>query len=488
MTERLVKDKMGINKYQEISYFFLILFHINFDINDQLPLNMIIMNNKNFVLFFILMFFFGNSYLYAQEELKVIKVDNSKFPEIEIVLRGGSNVKQKDIFVYENNKVTDAKIDNVKQEDYPKGQSILFIIDVDATEKVRKTLANEIRRFKETDKINIGIILKSDTSENFIHFISPEFSNNHFYFINALEQNMFQHVNYTLKNRNKKNAKKLFKNMEECKECYGKKGIIFISKRLKIRPEPMTSFLTNPREQTYIVLTKEADNQTKSRLIGVCTKTGGIYTETKEENIQQTLERYIEDISLQINTSKSKVLRLTFITKQNNNLNTFEIKYLDQTIEQVFNKPQKKMFSLTEKGLLILSGLLFVSLIMALTKKKKKIRKSKVYISDKNIKKTGKSMPVKPIEINVKTKGFNKTYFFEKHIISIGRSSTNDIIIPDRTVSGSHAVINKEGEFFKIQDLGSTNGVVVNQKKIKTQKLVSKDKIKLGGAILVVRI
>ncbi len=97
-------------------------------------------------------------------------------------------------------------------------------------------------------------------------------------------------------------------------------------------------------------------------------------------------------------------------------------------------------------------------------------------------------MPVKPIEINVKTKGFNKTYFFEKHIISIGRSSTNDIIIPDRTVSGSHAVINKEGEFFKIQDLGSTNGVVVNQKKIKTQKLISKDKIKLGGAILIVRI
>ncbi len=88
----------------------------------------------------------------------------------------------------------------------------------------------------------------------------------------------------------------------------------------------------------------------------------------------------------------------------------------------------------------------------------------------------------------MKTKGFNKTYFFEKHIIRIGRSSDNDIIIPDRTVSGSHAVINKEGDSYMIQDIGSTNGVMLNQKKVKKHKLRSRDKIKLGSAILILRI
>ncbi len=436
----------------------------------------------------MLLFLSLNSFLYAQEDLKVIKVDNSRFPKIEIILRTENNVNPGDIVILENKKVTGARIEQVKQDEYPKGQSILFILDKDVNEKTREILANEIRRFKDTDKINIGIILNSDTTENFIHFISPEFSNNHFYYINALEQNLFQHVDYKLKNRNKKSARNLFENMETCKEGYSKKGIIFISESLKIRPEPMTSFLTNAIEPTYIVLTKETDKQTKDLFIDICTKTGGIFTETKEKDLKNVIVRYIEDISLQVSTLKSKVLRLTFITKQNSDLNTFEINYLDQTMEQVFNKPHKKTFSLTEKGLLILSGLLFILLLIALSKKKKRVKKSKVYVSDKSIKKTGKSMPIKPIEINVKTKGFNKTYFFEKHIISIGRSSTNDIIIPDRTVSGSHAVINKEGEFFKIQDLGSTNGVVVNQKKIKTQKLISKDKIKLGGAILIVRI
>ena len=69
-----------------------------------------------------------------------------------------------------------------------------------------------------------------------------------------------------------------------------------------------------------------------------------------------------------------------------------------------------------------------------------------------------------------------------------GRSPDNDIILPERTVSGSHAVINKEGDDYMIQDIGSTNGVLLNQKKIKKSKLRSKDKIKLGGAILIVRI
>jgi len=92
-----------------------------------------------------------------------------------------------------------------------------------------------------------------------------------------------------------------------------------------------------------------------------------------------------------------------------------------------------------------------------------------------------------PIEINIKGKGLNKTYFFEKHLIRIGRNKDNDIVIPDSTVSGNHAIINKQGKEFTIQDLGSTNGVIVNKKKVKKQVLKTGDQIKLGGIVMFVR-
>jgi pSer/pThr/pTyr-binding forkhead associated (FHA) protein len=122
-------------------------------------------------------------------------------------------------------------------------------------------------------------------------------------------------------------------------------------------------------------------------------------------------------------------------------------------------------------------------ILILVYKSKKKIKEKPL----QEIQPIGKNKSENPIEINVKTKGFNKTYFFEKHIISIGRSSGNDIIIPDRTVSGVHAVINKEGDSYMIQDMGSTNGVIIGQKKVKKQQLKLTEKIKLGGAILMIR-
>ncbi|NPA68762.1 MAG: FHA domain-containing protein [Chlorobi bacterium] len=92
-----------------------------------------------------------------------------------------------------------------------------------------------------------------------------------------------------------------------------------------------------------------------------------------------------------------------------------------------------------------------------------------------------------PIEINIKGKGFDKTYFFEKQLISIGRGTNNDVVIPDLTVSGKHAVISKEDNDFYIRDLGSTNGIKVKKKKVKKYKLKQKDTVKLGAVVLYVK-
>ena len=257
---------------------------------------------------------------------------------------------------------------------------------------------------------------------------------------------------------------------------------------LKFKPEPCSNILEDVTVPTYVLLTKEPGEPSQKELIDICTETGGIFTISNQDEIEKYLNLYLEDITLHVNKTKSELYMIIFESSQSKEKNFFKIRYKDQSKQYVFTKPQKHLFSIREKGLIIISGSLFFILIIIVFGKKRRRSKDVFSISDIKDKDIIKIKPPNPIEINVKTEGFNKTYFFEKHIIRIGRSSDNDIIIPDRTVSGSHAVINKEGDDYMIQDIGSTNGVLLNKKKIKKNKLRSKDKIKLGGAILVVRI
>ena len=63
---------------------------------------------------------------------------------------------------------------------------------------------------------------------------------------------------------------------------------------------------------------------------------------------------------------------------------------------------------------------------------------------------------------------------------SIGRRPDNDIAIKDPAVSGSHAKVQIIGENYLIQDLGSTNGVHIQGRRVKQQVLKPGDVISIG--------
>jgi pSer/pThr/pTyr-binding forkhead associated (FHA) protein len=72
--------------------------------------------------------------------------------------------------------------------------------------------------------------------------------------------------------------------------------------------------------------------------------------------------------------------------------------------------------------------------------------------------------------------------------ILLGRAATNDIVLEDRTVSGRHALIDRDAEQdWIIKDLGSANGVRVNGVHVTTAKLKTGDKLTLGRVELVYR-
>ena len=72
------------------------------------------------------------------------------------------------------------------------------------------------------------------------------------------------------------------------------------------------------------------------------------------------------------------------------------------------------------------------------------------------------------------------TYETENEQISIGRNPKNDIQIDNPAVSSSHAVIKRVMNTYFIEDLGSTNGTFVNEKKIDKYELLDGDEVIIG--------
>ena len=72
--------------------------------------------------------------------------------------------------------------------------------------------------------------------------------------------------------------------------------------------------------------------------------------------------------------------------------------------------------------------------------------------------------------------------FYAKMII--GRHSTNDIPLPDRTVSKRHAVIGRVRGQAVVKDLDSRNGTYVNGQKIEKAILACGDRLKVGSVML----
>ncbi|MFM2103575.1 MAG: hypothetical protein RL740_662 [Actinomycetota bacterium] len=63
---------------------------------------------------------------------------------------------------------------------------------------------------------------------------------------------------------------------------------------------------------------------------------------------------------------------------------------------------------------------------------------------------------------------------------TIGRSSDNDVVLDDVTVSRKHANIRRASERFELIDLGSLNGTYVNNNSIARATLNSGDEIQFG--------
>ena len=79
-----------------------------------------------------------------------------------------------------------------------------------------------------------------------------------------------------------------------------------------------------------------------------------------------------------------------------------------------------------------------------------------------------------------------------KHVLEqgsnvLGRGTEADIRLPDTGVSRKHADVQLHGSTVAVQDLGSTNGTLVNGRRVGSQELADGDVIRIGHSVLVYR-
>jgi hypothetical protein len=75
----------------------------------------------------------------------------------------------------------------------------------------------------------------------------------------------------------------------------------------------------------------------------------------------------------------------------------------------------------------------------------------------------------------------DRAYFLTGKPQRVGREATNDVVVPDINVSRVHAEIRMEDNgTWVISDLGSTNGLYVNGRRVKSQPLKDADMVVMG--------
>ena len=74
----------------------------------------------------------------------------------------------------------------------------------------------------------------------------------------------------------------------------------------------------------------------------------------------------------------------------------------------------------------------------------------------------------------------NQVLSLSEEVTTIGSVAGNTVVLADPAVSRKHAGIRKVDGNYELADLGSTNGVYVNEKRVQKYDLVDNDVVTLG--------
>jgi len=76
-------------------------------------------------------------------------------------------------------------------------------------------------------------------------------------------------------------------------------------------------------------------------------------------------------------------------------------------------------------------------------------------------------------------------FLLDSDEVNAGRHPNSDIFLDDVTVSRKHATFRRDGDVFRVRDVGSLNGTYVNRERIDETALQTRDEVQIGKFRLV---
>lgn len=67
--------------------------------------------------------------------------------------------------------------------------------------------------------------------------------------------------------------------------------------------------------------------------------------------------------------------------------------------------------------------------------------------------------------------------------VTVGRASSSDIVLDEQFVSSTHARLVPRGQFYYVEDLGSTNGTFVNDRAVTEAQLKLDSRLRIGDTV-----
>jgi ABC-type multidrug transport system ATPase subunit/pSer/pThr/pTyr-binding forkhead associated (FHA) protein len=135
-----------------------------------------------------------------------------------------------------------------------------------------------------------------------------------------------------------------------------------------------------------------------------------------------------------------------------------------------------------EEGDIITIGTLIMTLHLSVTEEEIQATTREASLAEPQAQELS-AVPVKVPTLILATPEGSSKFDLSKDVITIGRDSASDIVVDDQEVSRQHAKLERKQDYYEIKDLGSTNGLTFEGKRIDHKTLAGGDVLWLTKSI-----
>ncbi len=480
------------------------------------------------------------------QELQVLSVDTSAFPEIrvQLVYKGRKKFDENDLSVSQDNKLIQFTINESAPGAAPeRGRAVFFLLEASGNTfgksliGIRDGMVNALDNLEPEDLINVGYFGSFEVDSTGLTLLNSEFTTSHGRIREALLSRLRAVEDTARRSDLYKNILSSLDKMFAQSSLPQHRLFIVLSAARNNSQYPATSSEVIGKAKEFgipihsLTILMNDSAYSAGRMDLISRKTGGKYFNCKSE---VEITNAITDIlNLPVPESmKDAFYEARFTVTDPLQLRTakVDLKFKGSRQILILNAPNSEEFIPDDyKKYLWISvgifGLIVVMMIMINLFSKRKSRaqsnseeetellapienqatvlrtggftnprvQSAVVSGERNTHEPIRSTTPKPPVpsgpvLLVSQNGRTQSYPLEKEETVIGRHDTNDIIIKEITITGRHAVVRKLKEGIELEDMGSTNGTFVNGERIRKKLIQSGDRIRLGTIELTLKL